>query len=126
MFGQFSYLISIVIFAGLAIFLEWFFGFSILKKYIKQIFIVIGISLLLAPTEKVALDIKAWAYNPSHTFNIKLLGAELETYIYVIFIAIAVSSAVIAWTRYEDKGKNILRQTLKDIKAKCYNKPKPT
>lgn len=115
MFGNLSYLISIFCFAGLAIMLEWIFGFNLLKKYLRIILTTIGLVLLSTPTEAIALYLKAWAYTPTHTFNLKLLGAELETYIFVIFIAIAISSATIAWTRYEDLKKNILKQSLIDI-----------
>lgn len=115
MFGHFSYLASIVIFAGSAIVLEWTFGFHLLRKFIKLIMLTTCFSLLLVPTEGVALYIKSWRYDPSHTFNILLLGAELETYIFVIFIAVVIASAVIPWTSYEDKGQNIIKQTILDI-----------
>lgn len=114
------YLVSIFCFAGLAIALEWIFGFHLLKKYLSTIFLTTLLGLLLTPAESVALSFKAWAFSSTNTLNSKFLGAEIESYIFAVFTSLAVSSAVIAWTHYEDNGKNILKQSLIDILKGTY------
>lgn len=114
-FGVYSYLISIVIFAGAAVALEWVFGFHLLKKYLKPLVITVIFYLFFPITEAVALKWENWDYSTTNTLHTRILGAEIETYVFTIFVAVAVASAVIAWTFYEDKGKPIMLEALKDV-----------
>src|SRR6266571_511375 len=100
MFGHLSYLISIILFAGAAVLIEWLFEFNLLRRYYKTILLGIGISVLLVPAEYVALSVKAWKYSPIHTVAKLFLGAEVETYLYMFFVALAIVGAVIAWTDF--------------------------
>lgn len=109
------YLVSIFYFAGSAVILEWIFGFHLLKKYLPTILLTTLLGLLLTPAESVALNFKAWAFSSTNTLNSRFLGAEIESYIFAVFTVIATSSAVVAWTYYEDKNKNILKQSFIDI-----------
>lgn len=109
------YLISIFCFAGLAISLEWIFGFYFLKKYLSVILLTIIFGLLLTPSESIALEFKIWTYSSINTLDLKFLGTAVETYVFTIFVSLAVSSAVIVWTHYEDLNKNILKQSLIDV-----------
>lgn len=116
MWGIYSYLISIMIFAGLAVLLEWIFGYHRLKKAKKTIGLVVLIFLAFTPVgEFFALRMKIWQYNPLTTFYTTFIGAELETYVFALFTGLAISSAVIAWTNYEDEKKNIIIQSLIDV-----------
>lgn len=116
MWGIYSYLISILIFAGLVVIFEIIFGFHFFKKYLKAIGFVVLISLILTSLgESAAHNLRLWIYNPERTFSQTLFGAEIESYLWTFFSIIAVSCAVIIWTTYEDEGKNILIQSFKDI-----------
>lgn len=115
MWGNSSYLVSIGVFAGSVVLLEWIFGFHRLKKSIKEIFTATALFVLITPIEYAALQLRIWEYNPKTTFNILFLGAEIETYVFSFVVGLAVSSAVVAWTNYEDAGKNIISQSLKDV-----------
>lgn len=114
-FGVYSYLVSVFIFAGAAIALELFFGFHLLKKYLRAIVMTVIFYLPFPLTEAVALWWRNWDYNPETTLYTRFLGAEVETYVYALMVAIAVSCAVVAWTFYEDQGKPILLTSLKDV-----------
>lgn len=116
MWGIYSYLISIFIFAGSAVLLEIIFGFHFFKNYLKTIGFVILVLLPITPLgEFAAYIMRTWIYNPAATLYKSFLGAEVETYVFCILCTIAVSCAVIIWTFYEDEGKNILVQSFKDI-----------
>lgn len=121
MWGIYSYLFTIFIFAGFAIFLEVVFGFHFFKKYLKVISFVVLVSLIFTPPgEATAYLMQTWIYNPATTFYKAVFGAEVETYIFSFCVAIAISSAVIIWTSYEDQGKNVLMQSLRDILKGTY------
>lgn len=120
MFGIYSYLLSILFFAGIPTILVWVFGFHVLKRYMKAIFITFIYGLIFTLTESIALRSRIWNYNPEITFNTKIFGVEIETYIFTIFVTIAFSGAVIGWTFYEDKGKPILLQSIKDVLKGTY------
>ena len=116
MWGNSSYLLTIFIFAGSVTAIEVIFGFHFFKKYLKVIGLMVLVSLVLTPLEESsAYFMQLWSYNPATTFYRAFLGAEVETYVFAIFCTIAVSCVVIIWTSYEDKRKNILRQSFKDI-----------
>ncbi|MBI2029495.1 lycopene cyclase domain-containing protein [Candidatus Gottesmanbacteria bacterium] len=120
MFSHLSYLISIFFFSGIAVVLEWVFGFHVLKKYLKTIFITLIYALFFTLTESVALRSRIWSYNPETTFNTKIFGVEIETYVFTIFVTVTISGVVIAWTFYEDKGKPILLQSIRDVLKGTY------
>lgn len=118
-FGIFSYLITILIFAGTAVIIEWTLGFRELKKYAKIIGVIVGIGVsftLIA--EPVALSWRAWFYSQDRTFGIYLFGAALETLVYAIFIAIAIASATLAWSDFEEDKKPLIKATIEEIKSK--------
>ena len=121
MWGHYSYLATIIIFAGSAILLEVLFGFQFIKKYLRVVGSVVLIFLIVTPVgETVAHLLRVWIYNPQTTLYLTFLGAEIETYLFSIFVGIAVSSAVILWTYYEDEGKPILLQSFRDMVKGTY------
>lgn len=120
MFSIYSYLLSILFFAGIPTILVWVFGFHVLKRYLKTIFITLIYGLIFTLIESIALRSRLWSYNPETTFNTKIFGVEVETYVFTIFVSVAISGAVIGWTFYEDKGKPILLQSIKDVLKGTY------
>ncbi len=67
--------------------------------------------------ESVALNWRIWLYSQDKIFGI-YFGAALETFIYSIFIAIAISSATLIWSDYEKDGKPLLKTTVEQIQDK--------
>lgn len=120
MFGVYSYIFSILFFAGIIVIVSWIFGFHILKRYLRVLLITIIFALIFTLTESAAFAWNAWGYSPDKSFNFKIFGAEAETYIFSIFISLAIAQLVIVWTFYEDKGKSILLQSIKDVLKGTY------
>lgn len=121
MFGHFTYLVSILIFAGVPVILEVIFGFQLIKPFVKSVFKMIIISLLLVPVwDGVALWMKAWYFNTERNLNIIIAGDVLETYIFTLFIMLVISFAVYVWSGYEDKKLPILKTSWQDVKTGKY------
>lgn len=116
MFGHFTYLVSILIFAGVPVILEVIFGFQLIKPFVKSVFKMIIISLLLVPVwDGAAFWMRAWYFNPERNLQIVIAGDVLETYIFTIFIVSAISFAVYVWSEYEDKKLPLLKTSWQDI-----------
>lgn len=130
MFGKFSYLVSILIFAGTPVILEFIFGYHFLKHFFKKIAGVVICFLMISPViEFFALFWNAWGYNREKNLQLIILKSPIETVIFAIFISTAISFAVYAWTFYEDNKKPIFRTSLYDVFHGTYaiwrrNKPK--
>ena len=109
-FGQYSYLITTIIFAAGAVLIEWLLCGRVLSRHRK---LICAIALILmiatAPAEMFALRWRVWTYNPDRTFHTRFLGAEVETYFYALVVAIAVASATVVFARYEDRGLPLLK-----------------
>lgn len=117
-FGIFSYLATILIFAGSAVLIEYSLTFKKLKKYKKIIALtaVIGmIGTLIA--EPVALNWRIWLYSPDRTFGV-YFGAALETFIFTVLVSIAISSATLVWSDYEEKNEPLVKKTFSEVKSK--------
>ncbi len=111
-FGIYSYLVTTLIFAAGAVAIEWVLGFRILFRRRRLIGVVMGIGVLATVLgEPIALRWRIWTYNAERTFNVLVLGAELETYIYALLVALAVASATVAWARYEEQGMPLIKTT---------------
>ncbi len=112
-FGQYSYLITTIIFAVGAALIEWVFTNSVLRRHWKLIGTVALILVIATlPAERLALQWRVWTYNPSRTFNTLVFGAEAETYFYALFVGIAVASATVACARYQDQGLPLFKTIL--------------
>lgn len=117
-FGIFSYLITILIFAGTAVLIEWTLGYKKLKEHTKVIFFVTVLGLIATLIgESAALNWRIWLYSQDKIFGI-YFGAALETFIYTIFVVIAVSSATLIWSDFEDSGKSPLKTTIEEVQDK--------
>lgn len=120
---MFSYLITILIFAGVAVLIEWTFAFKKLKRYTKIIGVIVVIGIVgTLIAEPVALNWRVWAYSPEKSFGIYIFGAAIETLIYVVFISIAISSATLIWSNYEEDKKPLVKTTIDKIKTKFWKR----
>lgn len=89
-----------------------------LKKYTKIIYATVFIGLIFTlVAESVALNWRIWYYSQDKTFGI-YLGAALETFIYAIFVTIAVSSATLIWSDVEEDNKSLIKTTIYEVKDK--------
>lgn len=111
-------LITIFIFAGTAVLIEWTLGYKKLKEHAKVIYIVIVLGLIATLIgESAALSWRIWLYSQDKIFGI-YFGAAFETFIYTIFIVLAVSSATLIWSDFEDAGKPLLKTTIEEVQDK--------
>jgi len=116
MWGNFSYLFLMIIFAGIPVLIEFIFGFHLFKYFHKGIVKAVLISVAVTPfIEAVALMLGAWNYNPERNLHMIIISSPIETIIFAILIGLAVSFAVTIWTFYEDNGKPIFRTSLYDV-----------
>lgn len=116
MWGNYSYLILMLIFAGSPVLLEFIFGYHFFKPYYKAIKKAVLIVVVITPfIEFFALKWKAWEYNPEKNLGIFIINSPVETVIFAVLISLAVAFAVTAWTFYEDEGKPIIISSLYDV-----------
>lgn len=117
-FEHFIYLITIFIFAGSAVLIEWAFGFRKVKKFLKVISLVVIICLLYSIiADPVAVKWKIWQYSSSKTFGIFIFGGmAIETLLYVIFCSVAISTPTLFWGSFEEKNEPIRRKTWEEVK----------
>lgn len=109
--NRLTYLFSILLFCGPALFIIWKNGERVLKKYEVLLFYIILISIPVTFTDYFALKWGAWYYYPAHTLNVYFL-TELETYIFTAIVALGVASAMLVfaaridgWNRKKTKAK---------------------
>jgi lycopene cyclase domain-containing protein len=121
-FGSFTYLVTTLIFTGVAILIEWTFSFQRLKRYTKVILAVVVIGIVFALVgERVALSLHAWVYNPELTFNTFLFGSAVETVLYAILASVAIASAALVWSDCEESGLPLIRMTFSKFYDKLRN-----
>ena len=120
--GQLSYIRTTVIFAGGAVLIEWLLAFRHLRKYWKLLSAVVLIDLFIfLILEPTALRWQAWTLNPQLTLNSFLLGAAVESYVYTILVSIAVASATLLWSEYEEAGLPLVKTSLVNFAGKFWN-----
>ncbi len=116
MVGNLSYLISILLFAGIPVSLEIVFGYRLLRSFMGIIIKMTLVSLFLVPVwDGGAIALGAWKFSPERNLNIIILGDPLETYIWMVFIVLAISFSIYAWTYYEDRGLPIIETSFYDV-----------
>lgn len=112
-FGIYSYTATILIFCGLALAL-YIFGRVLSKEFAMLpatdwkviIWTMIIFAIITGPEEYVALAWRTWTYNPERTLDTIFLGAEVETYLFVILVSLVVSIATLVYARREDRKRN--------------------
>lgn len=118
-FGPFTYLVTTLIFTGVAILIEWTYSFRRLKRHLKVILTVVITGVVLALIgEPVALFLGAWAYNQDRTLNAFIFGSAIETVLYAILVSIAVASATLVWSDWEDSKLPLVRTTFSKVYSK--------
>jgi lycopene cyclase domain-containing protein len=103
--SHFAYLLTILIFAGLALAIECLLGWQKLKMYKVELAVVVVISVILSVLEAPALWLKAWQYNPAHVIHFRPFGAQIETYIFAACTSLAVAWATLALAKNEDSKR---------------------
>jgi hypothetical protein len=109
-FGIYFYLITVLIFPGLAL-LVYFCAFLLDRKKVKLnktewksiLMTIFLFTLYTSIGEKAALYLNLWKYYPEHTFNKIFFGAEVETYFFIILVALVVSIATLSYAKRQDK-----------------------
>ena len=107
-FGIYSYTATILIFCGSALLL-YIIGRLLRKKSAMLpasdwkviIWTMIIFAVITGFEEHVALTWRIWTYNPERTFSTIFLGAEIETYLFIILVSLVVSIATIVYARRE-------------------------
>jgi hypothetical protein len=118
-FGQYSYMVTTLIFAGGAVLIEYALAFRTLWRFWRLIASVAALgTLMTAVGEPVALSWRVWVYSPERMSQIFVFGAALETYFYSILVSIAISSATLYWAAFEERGLPIAQSTFLKIKDK--------
>jgi len=122
MFGNLSYLYSIFIFALPIIFIELIFFYHRLKKHTHPILFTIMCGLIIVQmSEPLGIYMQVWLFGLNTTLPTLQFGVKLESYLYVVVGSIAVSSAALISSQYQDMGvKNIFLQGLKDLLSTKY------
>ncbi len=120
MFGQLSYLLYELIFAGGAILIEWVFhGWFLWSKVKTVLRAVVFFVFYLLITDNIALSLGIWVHDRSKILNIWVLGIPLEEVIFAVLVAVAVSSAVLVFADFEDKKIRMREWPLYFFKIKC-------
>ncbi|MCA9324526.1 hypothetical protein KDA23_00440 [Candidatus Saccharibacteria bacterium] len=89
------YLGTILLFCGLTIAIELMLAGRKLRGQWLAIWIVTGIAAVVAVTERFALQWQAWGYNTAHILDIRIFGAELETYLFSALTALPIAIATV-------------------------------
>jgi hypothetical protein len=121
---NFSYLFTILFFAGTAVLIEWLLAAKKLKRYSSAFtkMILLGIIFALVG-ESTAIIWKVYYFSPDKTFDIYIYQTALETFLYITLVVIAVASATFMWAEKEEAGIPLVRSTWKSILDKFRQKP---
>lgn len=111
-FGNLSYVVTTLVFALGATAIEYGLTRRHLREHIPIVRAVVVAGLLVTIlADPLAVAWKCWAYNPARTLGIFIFGGAIETYLFAALVSIAVSSAVLVWSQYEDQGLPLVRTT---------------
>lgn len=115
--GIYFYLVSTIIFAGGACFIEIMVLRRELKPYKKILFTMMLISLFLTVVmEPPAIAWSAWIYNFAYMLNVHILNAEVESLLYGILVSAAIAMNALVCAGDEDSGRPILKMRWKRMK----------
>lgn len=93
---RYYYLITDIVFAGSAIFIIWHRHRRAFKKHWEFILDFTLFSIPFAYLDRYALKWGAWQYNPTHNLGFTVFGEELEGYVFMALVAMAVASYTVA------------------------------
>jgi len=111
-FGIYSYIVTILIFCGLA------FALYVLASLLRKrsvilpavdrksiLWTMVIFAAIVGPEEYVALSWRIWIYNPERTFDTIFFGAEVETFFFITLVVLVVSLATLVYARREDRKR---------------------
>ena len=105
-FGHFSYLIYMLIFTLIPIGILWIKNFQFLKKNIKIVWMTVIIAviyqIIIGP---FAGSWGTWFFAKEKILDIWILNFPIEDSVFTILVSIAISSAVLTFIYYQEKGK---------------------
>lgn len=107
--GNFLYLFTIFAFAGAGNYLIWYERKKLLKKHWKFITAFVLLATPFAAWEAIAFRWNVYLYHPEHVFNKHILGAEVETYLFMALITAAAASATVIYLQEEARGQLKIR-----------------
>ena len=113
---NFWYLTTIIFFTGIGGYLIWAERSNLLRKHWKFVSFYLLFTIPWAYWDAVALRWHAYQYNAEHTLPVKVLGAQLETYIFMGLVGAVVCSATLVFMQEEERG--ILRLRYRSSKKK--------
>lgn len=106
MFGQFSYLVYMLIFTLIPIGILWTKNFKFLRKNGRIVLITVFIGIIYQIiADPFAESWSAWFFTKEKILNIWILNCPIENLIFMILISIAISSAVLTFIYYQETGK---------------------
>ena len=103
--SEFSYLITILVFGGVANAVLWWRNHTLLFKHRRFLLLFVIGTAPFAAFEGIALRWSAWMYAPDRTLHRNMLGAELESYLFMALVAAAVASATIVFASRENNNR---------------------
>ena len=100
-FGRYSYLVTLVVFAGVPLLVEWFLVGGTVRYY-RRLLALMTVILLVATGiwDSTALAWRTWSYSPGRTLGISLGGVPLETYLTTLLVGPVVAIATLAWANF--------------------------
>ena len=115
-FGHLSYLISIIIFAGLAFLLEYKMWNVYFKRYKRILFIFILFSVPVAMiAEFIALKWKTWQYVYS-SFSGIIIGSAPETILFLMIVSVVIAIPTLYDADCVDKKISISKSIISSLK----------
>jgi lycopene cyclase domain-containing protein len=100
-FGRYSYLVTILVCAGVPLLLEYVLVSGTVRYY-RRLLALITLIMLVATWiwDSTALAWRTWSYSPERTLGISLGGVPIETYLTTLLVAPAVAIATLAWANF--------------------------
>lgn len=106
MFGQFSYLVYMLIFTLIPIAIIWGINFRFLWKNKKvptySVLVFIIYSIIVDP---VAIKWNTWFFSDNKILGIKFLGFPIEDLIFATLISFTIASATLTFINFRESGK---------------------
>lgn len=106
MFGQFSYLIYMLLFTFIPIGILWIREFNFLWKNLKVVGITVvsGIIFQLV-ADPFAENWRAWFFTKEKILGIWLVNFPIENTIFFLLVPLAICSACLTFIHYQETGK---------------------
>jgi len=106
-FGRYSYLVTILVCAGVPLLLEYVLVSGTVRYY-RRLLALITLIMLVATWiwDGTGLAWRTWSYTPERTLGISLGGVPVETYLATLLVVPAIAIATLAWASYPLRGQS--------------------